>query len=116
VPEDYIHRIGRTGRAGKTGEAVSLVCVDEHKLLSDIERLLKRKIPQVVIPNFEPNPAIVPQPLRMGRRTTGRGNPGRGNGPRNTSPHAPKKKFSDKRFKQFKENKPSRHFHQKRDK
>ena len=44
VPEDYVHRIGRTGRAGATGEAVSLVCVDEFKLLRDIERLLKRQL------------------------------------------------------------------------
>ena len=40
--EDYVHRIGRTGRAGSVGEAISLVCIDEHKLLRDIERLLKR--------------------------------------------------------------------------
>src|SRR4029079_10772259 len=44
VPEDYVHRIGRTGRAGATGEAISLVCVDEHEFLRDIERLLKREI------------------------------------------------------------------------
>jgi ATP-dependent RNA helicase RhlE len=43
VPEDYVHRIGRTGRAGNEGEAISLVCVDEHKLLRDIERLLKAR-------------------------------------------------------------------------
>jgi ATP-dependent RNA helicase RhlE len=43
VPEDYVHRIGRTGRAAATGEALSLVCVDEHKLLHDIERLLKKR-------------------------------------------------------------------------
>ena len=42
VPEDYVHRIGRTGRAGATGEAISLVCVDEHEFLRDIERLIKR--------------------------------------------------------------------------
>ncbi|MCG8036589.1 MAG: DEAD/DEAH box helicase, partial [Candidatus Thiodiazotropha taylori] len=47
VPEDYVHRIGRTGRAGNEGEAISLVCVDEHKLLKDIERLVKGRIPQV---------------------------------------------------------------------
>ena len=46
VPEDYVHRIGRTGRAGATGEAVSLVCVDEFKLLADIEKFIKRQIPQ----------------------------------------------------------------------
>jgi ATP-dependent RNA helicase RhlE len=44
VPEDYIHRIGRTGRAGATGEAISLVAPEEEKYLSEIERLLKKKI------------------------------------------------------------------------
>ncbi len=58
VAEDYVHRIGRTGRAGNQGEAISLVSIDEHRLLSDIERLLKRKIPQSVIPGFEPDPTI----------------------------------------------------------
>jgi ATP-dependent RNA helicase RhlE len=57
VPEDYVHRIGRTGRAGNEGEAISLVSSDENRLLRDIERLLKREIPQTVIPGFEPNPA-----------------------------------------------------------
>src|SRR4030066_169098 len=56
VPEDYVHRIGRTGRAGKEGQAVSLVCVDENEYLRDIQRLLKREIPKVVIEGFEPNP------------------------------------------------------------
>lgn len=63
VPEDYIHRIGRTGRAGHQGEAVSLVCIDEHKLLQDIERLLKRKIPSVVMPGYEPDLSIKAQPI-----------------------------------------------------
>jgi ATP-dependent RNA helicase RhlE len=56
--EDYIHRIGRTGRAGNEGEAMSLVCVDELGLLQDIERLIKRDIPQDVVAGFEPDPTI----------------------------------------------------------
>jgi ATP-dependent RNA helicase RhlE len=68
VPEDYVHRIGRTGRAGATGEAVSLVCVDELQLLKDIEKLIKRAVPQEVIPGFEPDPNAKPEPiLRRGQ-------------------------------------------------
>lgn len=69
VPEDYIHRIGRTGRAGNSGEALSLVCIDEHKLLRDIEKLLKREIPKQVIAGFEPDPTILAEPIINGRRT-----------------------------------------------
>ncbi|TLS75265.1 DEAD/DEAH box helicase [Mariprofundus erugo] len=57
VPEDYVHRIGRTGRAGNTGESLSLVSADENKLLQGIERLIKKSIPKVVVPGFEPNDA-----------------------------------------------------------
>ncbi len=64
VAEDYVHRIGRTGRAGNHGEALSLVCVDELKLLRDIERLLRREIPKVVVEGFEPDPAQRPQPIQ----------------------------------------------------
>jgi ATP-dependent RNA helicase RhlE len=53
VPEDYIHRIGRTGRAGNEGTAISLVAPDEQKLLQDIERLLKREIPSEIIEGYE---------------------------------------------------------------
>ena len=53
VAEDYIHRIGRTARAGKEGEAISLVCAEEFNLLSDIERLLKFRIPREDIEGFE---------------------------------------------------------------
>ena len=67
VPEDYVHRIGRTGRAGREGEAVSLVCVDENHLLRDIERLLKRELPRVVITGYEPDPAIRAEPILNGR-------------------------------------------------
>ena len=54
VPEDYIHRIGRTARAGQEGKAISLVSADEHKLLFDIEKLLKSAIPRETIEGFEP--------------------------------------------------------------
>ncbi len=73
VPEDYIHRIGRTGRAGNEGEAMSLVCVDELKLLRDIERLIKRDIPKDIIEGFTPDPSIKAEPIRQG----GRGKPQR---------------------------------------
>ncbi|MBD0337098.1 MAG: DEAD/DEAH box helicase, partial [Cyanobacteria bacterium Co-bin13] len=54
VPEDYVHRIGRTGRAGNEGRAVSLVCGEEYPLLKNIERLLKRPLSKDVIPGYEP--------------------------------------------------------------
>ncbi len=54
VPEDYVHRIGRTGRAGATGEAISLVSADEHKQLIDIERLIRQQIERRYIDDFEP--------------------------------------------------------------
>ena len=76
VPEDYVHRIGRTGRAGATGEAVSLVCVDELGLLRDIERLTKKSLPRQVIDGFEPDPHARPEPIQ---RTRG-GPPPRHNG------------------------------------
>jgi ATP-dependent RNA helicase RhlE len=58
VPEDYIHRIGRTARAGQEGKAVSLVSADEHKLLVDIEKLLKSAIPRKIIDGFEPTQTL----------------------------------------------------------
>jgi ATP-dependent RNA helicase RhlE len=58
VPEDYIHRIGRTGRAGASGNAISLVTADEIKQLTDIERLMKRKIEREEIEGFEPEHAV----------------------------------------------------------
>jgi ATP-dependent RNA helicase RhlE len=60
VPEDYVHRIGRTGRAGNVGRAVSLVCSDEYPLLKDIERLLNQTLTKNVIPGYEPT-ALVPK-------------------------------------------------------
>jgi ATP-dependent RNA helicase RhlE len=67
IAEDYVHRIGRTGRAGNEGEAMSLVCVDEHNLLKDIERLIKRDIPKDVIEGYEPDPSIKAEPIQRGR-------------------------------------------------
>jgi len=55
APEDYVHRIGRTGRAGSTGRAISLVCADEHEKLAAIEKFIKQRIPQTIIPGFEPD-------------------------------------------------------------
>jgi ATP-dependent RNA helicase RhlE len=81
VPEDYVHRIGRTGRAGAEGEAISLVCVDELDYLRGIERLIKRQLDKEIIPGFEPDPNARPEPiqLRSQEHRQGRGQP-RGQG------------------------------------
>ena len=70
VPEDYVHRVGRTGRAGTGGEAVSLVCVDEAGLLRDVERHLRRQIESEVVPGFEPDRSVRPEPIRRWSGTT----------------------------------------------
>ncbi|RLA72430.1 MAG: ATP-dependent RNA helicase RhlE [Epsilonproteobacteria bacterium] len=71
IPEDYVHRIGRTGRAGKTGEAVSLVCIDERAFLRDIEKLIKKEIPKIVLEAFTPDPSIKAEPIQ--KKSQGRG-------------------------------------------
>ena len=65
VPEDYVHRIGRTGRAGASGEAISLVCIDEAAFLHAIERLIKREIPVEMIAGFEPDPKAKAEPIQL---------------------------------------------------
>jgi ATP-dependent RNA helicase RhlE len=82
VPEDYVHRIGRTGRAGAMGEAVSLVCLDEEIFLADIERLIKRSIPRAKVPGFEPPAGERAEPIVLGRMTIGVGGTKRGGGGR----------------------------------
>ena len=78
VPEDYIHRIGRTARAGQEGKAVSLVSADEHKLLFDIERLLKQEIPRKIIEGFEPTQNLRSDPPKQKSNNRGKGRSQRG--------------------------------------
>jgi ATP-dependent RNA helicase RhlE len=89
VPEDYVHRIGRTGRAGAKGEAISLVCVDDDIFLRDIKKLTKHPIPREIVAGFEPDPREKAEPIVLGRMTIGIGgtrrNGGGGGGGRGAS-------------------------------
>lgn len=88
VAESYVHRIGRTGRAGATGTAISLVCVDEFKLLQDIERFIKTEIEQHTLAGFEPDRNAKPQPIQLrspGMHGGQRQNRGQGNGAAKTA-------------------------------
>ncbi len=78
ISEDYVHRIGRTGRAGNTGEAISLVCVDELDYLKGIEKLIKKDIKKVYEEGFDVDPSIKAEPIQMGRGGQKRGGGGRG--------------------------------------
>ncbi len=80
IPEDYVHRIGRTGRAGASGEAISLVSPDETTFLRDIEKLVGIKLPSQMIAGFEPDPNASKEPIKHGQ----------GRQQRNSSPRTPK--------------------------
>ena len=69
VSEDYVHRIGRTGRAGREGHAVSLVCMDEEGFMMDIERFTKQEIPVQLLEGFGPEEGEKAEPIAMGRQT-----------------------------------------------
>ena len=83
IPEDYVHRIGRTGRAGAKGEAISLVCIDEKQYLKDIEKLVNLRIPSKIKQGFEPDPNAVPEPAKQKNRNNFNRNKGRSNRNRN---------------------------------
>jgi len=94
VPEDYVHRIGRTGRAGTTGNAISLVCADEAKQLRDIERVIKKPLERVEIEGFEPDHVLPLSSTRhersgnnsgFSKNNSSRGNSSRGNSSRGNS-------------------------------
>ena len=91
ISEDYVHRIGRTGRAGASGEALSLVSADETTFLKDIEKLVGIKIPVEVVEGFEPDPNASTKPIKQGQgggRNRNSGN--RNSGNRNSSNSANK--------------------------
>jgi len=88
VPEDYVHRIGRTGRAGATGIAVSLVASDENGLLRDIERVVGKRIAHLQVPKFAPAPPAQYEPPRP-QHNQSRGQQGQGNQSRNGRPGQP---------------------------
>jgi ATP-dependent RNA helicase RhlE len=69
IPEDYVHRIGRTGRAGSNGEAVSLVSVDEYAYLDDIQKLISFKIPSEIPDGFQLDPRITTAPSKKKNRS-----------------------------------------------
>jgi ATP-dependent RNA helicase RhlE len=108
IAEDYVHRIGRTGRAGCEGEAISLVCVDEADYLRGIEKLINKKLDSSIVEGYEPDPSIKAEPIQRGRGGAGGGGGnrgGNGGGDRGGKPtqkrdsgrHEPKRRDNDRR-------------------
>jgi ATP-dependent RNA helicase RhlE len=98
VPKDYVHRIGRTGRAGATGQAISLVCAEESKQLVAIERLIKAPIDRHIIEGFEPEVPLKTTPKRKQKP------PSSGKRPSRPRHHRPKARKQNKRAGHYKEN------------
>lgn len=91
ISEDYVHRIGRTGRAGAKGEALSLVSADETTFLRDIEKLVGMKIPKEIIEGFEPDPNASTAPIKPGQNRQNR-KPKPGNNSNTTSKNSNSRK------------------------
>ena len=86
IAEDYVHRIGRTGRAGNEGEAISLVCIDEHDYLFGIEKLIKQKIKKIEIDGYKVDPSIKAEPIgNRGNRGGNNSNQNRSSKPKEAS-------------------------------
>ncbi|MEH6537635.1 MAG: DEAD/DEAH box helicase [Psychroserpens sp.] len=83
ISEDYVHRIGRTGRAGANGQAVSLVSADETTYLKDIEKLIRQKIEVEIVQGFEPDPNASTEPIKQGQNRQPRNS--RNSGSRNSN-------------------------------
>lgn len=99
IPEDYVHRIGRTGRAGASGEALSLVSADETSFLRDIEKLIEMKLPVQIIEGFEPDPNASTAPIKQGQgrqQRSSRSSNNSGNSNKNSNSRRPKRN-SDRR-------------------
>ncbi|OUR94293.1 ATP-dependent RNA helicase RhlE [Flavobacteriales bacterium 34_180_T64] len=104
ISEDYVHRIGRTGRAGASGEAISLVSADETTYLRDIEKLVGEKIPVEIVEGFEPDPNASTEPIKQGQgrqnsrpRNSNSNNSSRSGNRNNRRPNRNNDKRSDSR-------------------
>ncbi|WP_417515362.1 DEAD/DEAH box helicase [Marinobacter sp.] len=95
VPEDYVHRIGRTGRAGESGHALSLVSADELKMLVGIEKLIKKQLPRKEMEGFEPKNHVAMKPKAKADPSKARNRSG-GNGSGNGRPGGKPRSFGDK--------------------